>query len=139
MALGICTFVLVAMMGLFSTGLRAGRESEEQVQAANLASEILAKRSASLTNNLADFAIPASALTNAYGDILGSAGTLIGADGRTNVTADNATCRLVCRAGTNAFTGPRFAQVYLMLTWPSQVAPANAAGRYETLTYIPLY
>jgi len=45
----------------------------------------------------------------------------------------------VCRAGTNALTGPRLAQIYLLLTWPPQAAPANASGRYETLTYAPLY
>lgn len=141
LALGICAFVLVAMLGLFSTGLRAGRESEEQVQAANLASQILATRMASPTNDAhtLDFAIPASALTNAYADILGSEGGFVGLDGRTNVSASNAAYRLFARAGTNGLTGARTAQVYLMLSWPPQAALSNAAGRYETLTYLSLY
>jgi len=138
LALGICAFVLIAMMGLFSTGLRTSRESEEQVQAANLASQILATRTAAPAsdNNLANFAIPAASLTNAYTDIYGAAGTTVGLDGRTNSAA---AYRITLRAGTNAVTGARLSQVYLMLSWPPQAAISNAAGRYETLVYVPLY
>ncbi|GAT31837.1 Verru_Chthon cassette protein B [Terrimicrobium sacchariphilum] len=138
LALGICAFVLVALIGLFSTGLRTGRESEEQVQAANLASQILATRLAAPTtsSNLNNFAIPLTALTNSYGDVYASSGGLVGLDGRTNSTP---AYRIVCRAGTNAQTGPRLAQVYVMLSWPYQASISNAAGRYEALTYVPLY
>ena len=138
LALGICAFVLVALIGLFSTGLRSGRESEEQVQAANLASQILATRLAAPTSssNLSNFAIPADALMTNYRDIYGTGGGLVGLDGRTNGTA---AYRIVCRAGTNAQTGPRLAQVYIMLSWPYQASISNAAGRYEALTYVPLY
>lgn len=137
LALGICAFVLVALIGLFSTGLRTGRESEEQVQAANLASQILSTSVAAPTGtNLNNFAIPISALTNSYADVFPSAGALVGLDGRTNSTP---AYRIVCRAGTNAQTGPRLAQVYVMLSWPYQASITNAAGRYEALTYVPLY
>jgi len=138
LALGICAFVLVALIGLFSTGLRTGRESEEQVQAANLASQILATRIAAPTtsSNLSDFAIPLSSLTNSYADVFPSTGALVGLDGRTNSTP---AYRIICRAGTNAQTGPRLAQVYVMLSWPYQASITNSAGRYEALTYVPLY
>lgn len=137
LALGICAFVLVALLGLFSTGLRAGRESEEQVQAANLASQILATRIAAPSDtNLASFAIPAAALTNAFADISPSGGGLVGLDGRTNSTP---AYRIVCRAGTDSETGPRLARVYLMLSWPYQAALSNAAGRYEICSYVTLY
>lgn len=141
LALGICAFVLVAMLGLFSTGLRASRESEEQVQAANLASQILATRLASPSSDThtPDFAIPAAALTNAYGPVYGSAGGYVGLDGRTKPNADSAAYRIVAMAGTNALTGSRTSQVYLLLSWPPQAALSNSAGHYETLTYIPLY
>lgn len=139
LSLGICAFVLVAMMGLFSTGLRASRESEEQVQAANLASQILASRLASPSNPSPALAIPAAALTNTFADVFGGTETYIGLDGLTTTDADAAAYRMVCRAGTNALTGPRLAQIYLLLTWPPQAAPTQASGRYETLTYVPLY
>ncbi len=138
LALGICAFVLVALIGLFSTGLRTGRESEEQVQAANLASQILTTRFAApaTDTNLNGFAIPLTALTNEYRDVFPASGAVVGLDGRTNSTP---AYRLVCRAGTNAQTGPRLAQVYVMLSWPYQTSVTNAAGRYEALTYVPLY
>lgn len=141
LALGICAFVLVALLGLFSTGLRASRESEEQVQAANLASQIFATRMAARSSdtNTPNFAIPASVLTNAYGSVFGSAGGFVGLDGRTTPNADGAAYRILAMAGTNALTGPRTSQVYLMLSWPPQAALSNSAGHYETLTYIPLY
>lgn len=141
LALGICAFVLVAMLGLFSTGLRAGRESEEQVQAANLASQILATRLASPSSdaNTPDFAIPAAALTNAYGPIYGSTGGYVGLDGRNTPNAAGAAYRILAMAGTNSLTGPRTSQVYLSLSWPPQAALSNSAGHYEVLTYIPLY
>lgn len=137
LALGICAFVLVALIGLFSTGLRTGRESEEQVQAANLASQILSTRLAAPTStNLANFAIPAAAMTGAYSNVFSSSDSLVGLDGRTNSTP---AYRIICRAGTNAQTGPRLSQVYIMLSWPYQAPITNAAGRYEVLTYVPLY
>lgn len=138
LALGICAFVLVALLGLFSTGLRASRESEEQVQAANLASLILATRMASPTSdtNLPHFALPANALGKGYGDIFGANGAMVGLDGKTNSTP---AYRIICKAGTNSATGPRLAQVHLMLSWPAQAPLQTAAGRYETLVYVPLY
>jgi uncharacterized protein (TIGR02598 family) len=138
LALGICAFVLVALMGLFSTGLRASRESEEQVQAANLASLILATRMAAPNSdtNLPNFALPADALSRPYGEVFGAAGGMVGLDGKTNSTP---AYRIVCKAGTNSSTGPRLAQVHLMLTWPADAPLQHAAGRYETLSYVPLY
>jgi type II secretory pathway pseudopilin PulG len=141
LALGICAFVLVALLGLFTAGLRAGRESEEQVQAANLASQIFSTRLAAPTNDTRTpgFAISSAALTNAYGPVFGNAGGFVGLDGKTKPSADGAAYRILASAGTNALTGPRTAQVYLMLSWPPQAALSNSAGHYETLTYIPLY
>jgi len=138
LALGICAFVLVALIGLFSTGLKASRESEDQVQAANLASRIVAIRQAAPTNasSFPDLAIPASAMTNAYADAYGGATRYVGFDGMTN--SSSPAYRVTCKAGTNALTGSSTAQVYLLLTWPPQAAATNAAGRYEILTYIPL-
>jgi hypothetical protein len=51
---------------------------------------------------------------------------------------DSAAFRVACNAGTNAATGPKLAQVYLLLTWPPQAPLTNASGRYEILTYVSL-
>ncbi len=137
MALGICAFVLIAMMGLFVTGLKASRESEDQVQAANLASQILAARLAAPLGSDPNQAIPTNALTRAFSDAYDGQDRFVALDGRfTNSAA--ASYRVICRAGTNALTGTRMSQVYLMLSWPPQASVTNAYGKYETLTYIPL-
>ena len=135
-ALGICTVGIVSLIGLFSTGIKAGRESQDEIQAANLVSYLVAVRSAAPTNAVSHFPIPALA-ARPYADL--SAGDVyIGLDGsQTNATA--AAYRLVCRSGTNALTGPGLAQLYVMLSWPPSLDPAHpAAKRYDLLTYIPL-
>jgi len=136
-ALGICVFVLVTIMGLYSTGMRVNRESQNQIQEANLASLIIASRRAAPTN-ASQLAIPASALTgpftNAYPN--GQLTNYVGSDGMIT-NAANAAYVVSCRAGTNAMTGPNTAQVYLMLSWPAQANPAVSSDHYEVTTYIP--
>ena len=140
LALGICVFVMVIIMGLYSTGLRVNRESESQIQAADLASLIIAARRANPTNT-SELAIPASALTNAYTNAFANGTQLtnyIGSDGMLT-NAANAVYTASCMAGTNTMTGPNLAQVYLMLSWPAQANPTNASSdHYEVTTYIPI-
>ncbi len=139
LALGICTFVLVALMGLFSSGWKMNRESEDQVQAANLASQIVALRVASPTNGpTTTAAIPHTKMTQAYGNAYGDPDQLVAFDGTLTKDMDKAAYRIACSVGTNAKTGSQLSQVYLRLTWPPQAAATNAAGRYEVCTYVPL-
>jgi type II secretory pathway pseudopilin PulG len=141
-ALGVCVFVLVVLLGLYGTGIRVNRESESQIQAGNLVSLILSSRSASPTNqvNLTRLAIPVSAMTNAYTNAYAgnSATSYVGNDGLLT-NAANASYIVTCMAGTNATSGPNIAQVYLMLSWPVQVSQANAGAsdHYEVTTFIP--
>lgn len=139
LAMGICVFVLVIIMGLYSTGLRVNRESENQIQAANLASLIVASRRAAPTNS-SQLAIPAAALTNAFANAYANGAQLtnyIGLDGLLTTPA-NAMYLVSCRAGTNAMTGPNIAQVYMKLSWPAQAdANTSSSDNYEVTTYIP--
>ena len=139
LAIAICSFVLIAILGLFTTGLQSTRESEQQIQAANLASTLISLRTASPTNNIAalpNFAIPTTAMTNAYGPAY-AGNVYVGPDGQTTTLA-NAVYLITCQAGTNTMTGNGISQVYLMLSWPPQAAVTSAAGRYELTTYIPI-
>ncbi len=140
-ALGICTFCIVALVGLFSTGLQASRESEDQIQAANLASLIVSTCAASPTNNTSSFGIPPAAITGPYTNAYNNGTSLtniIGYDDRLTNSA-GAAYQISCRAGTNAFTGSQLSQVYVMLSWPASANPASTmAKHYEVLTYIPL-
>ncbi len=138
MALAICSFVLVAILGLFSTGVQSSLDSEQRIKAANLASTLISLRMASPTNdipNLPNFAIPTTAMTNAFPAAYTTA--YVGADGQTTAAA-TAVYRITYRAGTtNTATGNSMAQVYLMLTWPPQASTSAAEGRYELFTEIP--
>jgi type II secretory pathway pseudopilin PulG len=144
LALGICTFVLIAVLGLFATGLQSNRESEQEIQAANLASMLITLRTASPTNDipkLANFAIPTSAMTNLYTNAYNGGSSLtnyIGLDGQLT-NAANAAYAISCRAGTSFQTGSGLSQIYLMLSWPPQMNPTSAsAGRYEIMAYVPI-
>lgn len=137
-ALGIFSFAIVAILGLFTVSLQTSRESEGEIQAASVASMLVAIRKASPTNAAASLAIPVKALNQDYGPAYaGQTTSYVGLDGSlTNAAA--AAYRITCRAGTNSVTGTGLAQVYLMLSWPPQADAASLqAGRYEVLTQIP--
>ncbi len=141
MAMGICSFTLIALIGLFSVGLKDSRDSMNDFEAANLASQLIAARCASPTKEIpalsGTFAIPAAAMTQAYGNAYGSPTNYVGLDGNL-ATSDKAAYAITCLSGTTSRTGTQMAQVYLRLTWPVKAAAANASGKYEILTYIPL-
>lgn len=140
LAMGITSFALVAMLGLFTTGLKSSSESENQIQAANLASMLLSVRSVSPTKVINNFALPP--LNVAYGKAYGN-GTIL-----TNFVASSgyltnaagAEFNISCQMGTNAVTGINMAQVYIQLTWPPRADPSKTqVGRYELTTFIPLF
>jgi hypothetical protein len=127
--------VLVALIGLFSSGWRMNRESEGQLKAANAATQLIAARVASPTNGSAG--IPAAALTQPYGSAFTGPTNYLTEEGVVTTSPDSAAFQITCNAGTNASTGNKLAQIYLLLTWPPRAAPGNA-GRYELTTYVPL-
>ncbi|HEY8965438.1 MAG TPA: hypothetical protein VIM58_03275 [Candidatus Methylacidiphilales bacterium] len=132
-ALGICSVGIIAVLGLFMSGIQTNRKSQDQIQAANLASLLVSVRSSSPTNAIARFAIPP--LDVAYAATTND----IGYDGTIAATASEAVYRIVCEAGTNALTGPGLAQVHLTLSWPPQEsARTPSTKRYDILTYISL-
>jgi len=141
LALGICSFVIVALMGLFTVGLHDSKDSGEKIEAANLASLILSARRAAPTSTagpLANFAIPASAVTKAYGNANGGGDKFVASDG-TLTTAAKAAFRIRCSVGTNAVTGSSAAMVYFLLSWPPQADPTGSNVKtYEFLSCIPL-
>lgn len=144
MALGITSFALMAMLGLFTTGLKSSTESEKQMQAANLASLMLSRRQVAPTNSISNpagksFALPP--LNVAYGKAYNNGNTLTNYvdTGGFITTADKAAFTITCQIGTTPITGDKVAQVYMMLTWPPRADPAGTqVGRYELTSFIPL-
>jgi uncharacterized protein (TIGR02598 family) len=137
-ALGIFSFAIMAIVGLFMVGINTNKESSDQIQAANLASLIISTRRALPTNTIANFALPP--LNVAYpstGTYLTN-GAGVAADGTTNQSTP--AYNLYYQVGTNSINGAHLARVYLMLWWPTSAPmPANnPGGRYELSTEVAL-
>ena len=133
-ALAVTTFAVMAMIGLLGTGIHSGKESEDQIQAAGVASLIISQCAAAPTNAIANFILTPNNLTNAL-TTFGPGN--IGLDGK--ITTVNPAYQVSGLAGTNTMTGSKLAEVYLRLTWPATASANNSAvGSYEVLTYIPL-
>ncbi len=136
-ALGIFTFALVAIVGLFVTGLNTSKESSDQIQGANFASLLISTRRAVPTTVIPNFALPplnapyspgGTFLTNASG---------VAADGTTNSAP---AYNLFYQAGTNSTTGSHLALVHVVVWWPLGAAlpTNNPGGRYEVTTQVAL-
>lgn len=140
LALGLVTFVLVAMIGLFTIGLSGTRESEQNIGAANLAAEIVNKWIASPTNSPLPLAggevfplsvAPANvtAATPAfqtYSSPVGSGGY------RTDGGIDSYKLTYACwRDQSSGVTGHKLVKVHLILTSPYDAPLTNATTRYE--------
>jgi len=136
-ALGIFSFAIMAIVGLFMVGINTNKESSDQIQAANLASLLISTRRALPTNTIANFALPPLNVpySSAGTYVTNSAG--VAADGTTNGAA---AYNLFYQVGTNTVTGAHLAKVYLMLWWPtaSAMPTNNPGGRYELSTEVAL-
>jgi len=140
LALGIFSFSIVGILGLYVIGIRYSGDSEQHIQAADLVSIILSARRASPDSDPSGFtnmAIPVAALKKSFASAY-PADQYVAEDG-TLTTQNHAAYRLRCSAGTNGVTGGDTAMVYLLLSWPPNMDPANpAAQSYESISCIPL-
>jgi uncharacterized protein (TIGR02598 family) len=141
-ALGIFSFAVVAIIGLFVVGINTNKESSDQIQAANFGSLLISTRRALPTNSIANFALPP--LNVAYSSVgtyqTNSSGVAV--DGTVTGGAVTVTpaYNLFYQVGTNSATGAHLAQVHLLIWWPiTSALPANnPASRYELTTQIAL-
>jgi Tfp pilus assembly protein PilV len=145
-ALGVFSFVVIGILGLLLVGVRSNQSSEEEIQAAHLASLLVSMRETCPTNDavlsttLPHFAIPATAITNAYASLYSiTSPAYVGLDGQVT-NAASAAYQMVCSAGTNAATGPNMAQLYLLLSWPVRAQdPTATTEHYDLVTEIPFH
>lgn len=140
-ALGIFSFALIAILGLFTTGLKTTKDSEGSLRAANTASLLVARLKAIPTTTnatyLKDLPITSSDLTSAYSPALVE--KFIKLDGTETARAADADYKFYYKVGTTPATGSKVAQVYFMLVWPAESRAGNSnAGRYEILTHLAL-
>ncbi len=136
-AMGIFTFAIVAIAGLFLVGISTTKDSSDQIQASNIASLLISTRRALPTNEIANFALPP--LNVAYpanGTFLTNAGG-VALDG---TTSGSPAYNLYYQIGTNSVTGPHLSQVHLVLWWPAEAGlpTNNPSGCYELTTQVAL-
>ncbi len=134
-ALGIVSFALISIFGLFSLGLKTNKESSDQIQAADLTSLLISTRRGMPTNTLSGFALPP---LNA-----GATNTVtVGIDGKTTTNslpaADEYRLQYQIAVGT---ASAKVANVDLLLWWPATIATPptnNPGGYYEVSTQVLL-
>lgn len=140
LALGIFTFAVVAIGGLFFVGIDANKGSSDEIQAANLASLLISTRRAVTTGTataFANFALPPLSTAIAAS----GSGTYVMGVANDGTTTGTPAYNLYYRVTTNAATtGTNVAQVYLLLWWPTAlITPSNNPGnRYELTTQVAL-
>lgn len=135
LALGILSFGLVVLLGVFSTGLSAGVKSKAEVSASHLASSLLATRRATPTQAITGFPIPPlSTAPDGYQTCwVNEQGTLLAGP-------QNAFYKLVY--AVRQLPGGT-AQIYLNLSHPALLSAnpldtSRATMTYEALTYVRL-
>ena len=142
LALGIFSFCILAIMGLFSVGLDSTKASEEEIKAANLASSLLCRiRSAPNANLTAlDFPFP-PVMGNVSGTVFDygvESPIYIRADGSQATSAMDAQAGngyAVAAAAYQDLSG-RTTRFNLTLWWPATAAFVKARGSYTVNTFI---
>lgn len=147
MALGIVSFALIALIGLTNTALRSTAESSKSIDAANAASQIVARWSSTLAWNSrpgtetptaqpGDF--PLSISIPEAGQSVSGSDILINGEGNKESLASGQKFRLEYKIDRSSQT-PGMVRLHLRLSWPPQ-APVNSAVRsnYEIVTGVLL-
>jgi type II secretory pathway pseudopilin PulG len=136
LALGVISFALVTIMGLFGVGLTIDKESSDKTQAADLAALILSMRRALPTTN--DSTLPLPPLTNTTAVTSNSAPVAVAINGTTitNNVPISDIYDLNYRISPGSATN--MVNVYLLLWWPAGTKPpiGNASSYYEISTEV---
>jgi uncharacterized protein (TIGR02598 family) len=131
LALGICAFCLVALIGLFSVGMKSSRESVENQEVANLASLLITQRRSAPTNSTTPFSLLPPLTSTANNS---NAPTFINTAGEI-APESSADYRMIYDIQT---TPQRVSRVSLSLSAPASLDPTNARTRYNVITYARL-
>lgn len=134
LAVGIFAFVAVALIGLFSYGLKINRESVDEMEATALAQSLLSTRAAAPTNTLTNCALPR---LDQPVEIAPSAPVFISADGTLVPQGTAARFGLVYRVQPQPVPAG-VSSVYVCLYWPAQAEADKAQGRCEIFRTVAL-
>ena len=128
-ALGICAFVIVAILGMFGGGVRTEADASSELNAANLAELIVSQYRANPTNNSLNAPLTQTLPTTPQQ-------TNIGWDG---VATNSPTAPYCLRYRIGMTTNSKVGLVALTLSWPAAAPATNkSVSRYDLVTEIPL-
>ncbi len=138
LALGIFTFAGFALVGLLNVGIQSGRDSKEQLQAANIAEFLCSTRRAAPMQNVSsvqpNFPLPvlypsANNLSNpVYLTWDGTTTTLASGNARFGLVYN-----IIAPSTYTAKVNPGYSTVYLCLYWPA-AAPLNSPSSHFEIT-----
>ena len=130
LALGICVFSLITMLGLLSMGLNLNHDSRQVMRAADLATLLASERRDSPTNTLANIVLPTLAQTYPANPVT----AFVNFAGQ-STTQSHAAFQLSYQVGTNSIV-PGIGFIYMRFTWPPGANPNTAEGQYELTTQV---
>lgn len=134
-ALGVCSFVMVALLGVLMTGLQSEKDSAERVDAAHTVSLILAQRRSYPIGSISNAGLPSLVPpTSPSTTVTGTAN--VGVDGQV-ISSGQAPYLLTYQID---YSVPNLAQIHLVLSWPSNVSlnQTQSDQRYEVVSQIKL-
>jgi len=135
LAVGIFAFVGVALIGLFSLGLKTNHESAESLVATHLAESLLETRQAAPDTDLSSNGFPLPVLTASTNVTTNTSPVYISESG---LLTNETSARFGLLYSVTPDLDANVSRVYLCLYWPAQAAPTNALGRYETFLTVNL-
>ncbi len=131
LALGLISFVLVSLLGIFVIGIETERDSSAQIRAANLATRLVSERRNEPVDPNPKFLIPPL-----NDPSLGTAGkTLYFADGE-GVVSSVADATMACRITSTLSSDSKLAYLTLRFFWPAATASATARPNYRVATAV---
>lgn len=139
-AMGLVTFCLIGLLGLFANGINAGRDSIQTVNAGNLMTRLIALRVAS--PNATDPAVggPIPPL-NTSADSFGGSPLYLSSDGNIVPIRDavfQLNYQIIQPVSEDEGTVlQELVRVRAVLSWPATVPLTNAAGTYELNFFQP--
>lgn len=135
LSLGVVAFCLIALLGLFSTGINQHRDSTRNVEAAHLMAQLLAERTAQDTT--ADPALALPPLDFPAATSSDDTPILLDENGERTTSLQDAVFGLSYKVTPPTSTDPVILQehsrVWVCLSWPAGARLAHSAGRYETI------
>ncbi|MEM9444799.1 MAG: hypothetical protein AAGA18_05540 [Verrucomicrobiota bacterium] len=140
-ALGIMSFSVVAILGLFSLGLDSVGDSEAKLAAANVASELLERWKSDPTRQMEDMPISSIYNIEALSQNPPSSSTVeyIDESGR-KTSQQEAKFRLEYRiwnaSATEGSAATTFVRIQLQLFWPAASKTITPNNTYEVMTTV---